>query len=128
MKFFLLAVNGTLMRGFPLNKNLKDVHGKFVRAAKTSPNYRLWSIEDRYPAMQKDLSAGNSIELEIWELSLNGLIALLKNEPEGLCLGKVELEDGISVLGILGENYITRKGIEISGWGGWRKYISGRDN
>jgi gamma-glutamylcyclotransferase (GGCT)/AIG2-like uncharacterized protein YtfP len=46
-----LAVNGTLMLGLELNNNLLAVGATFVREATTEPTYRLWSIDDRYPAM-----------------------------------------------------------------------------
>ena len=47
----LLAVNGTLMRGLALEKNLLDVGAVFCREAQTAACYRLWSIRDEYPAM-----------------------------------------------------------------------------
>ena len=46
-----LAVNGTLMRGLPLEKNLLDAGAAFLREAATAPCYRLWSIHDNNPAM-----------------------------------------------------------------------------
>jgi len=46
-----LAVNGTLMRGLELNANLTAAGAHFVREAATAPEYRLWSIGDRHPAM-----------------------------------------------------------------------------
>ena len=46
-----LAVNGTLMRGLPLEKNLLDAGATFLREAATAPCYRLWSINDNNPAM-----------------------------------------------------------------------------
>ena len=46
-----LAVNGTLMRGLPLEKNLLDAGAFFLREAATAPCYRLWSINDHNPAM-----------------------------------------------------------------------------
>ena len=44
----LLAVNGTLMRGLALEKNLLDVGAVFCREAQTAACYRLWSIRDEY--------------------------------------------------------------------------------
>ena len=48
-----LAVNGTLMRGLALNPNLINVGATFERETETEAAYRLWSIDDRYPAMIK---------------------------------------------------------------------------
>lgn len=98
-----LAVNGTLMRGFALNENLIAAGAEFIREAATAPTYRLWSVNDAYPAMQYDAQKGCSIVLEIWQLSADALVQILLAEPPGLCLGRVELADGSTVLGVLGE-------------------------
>ena len=110
------------MRGLALNQNLLDARAQFVRVAKTSSNYRLWSIDDSYPAMVRDDGEGAEIDLEIWDIPLLGLIEVLNNEPPGLCMGKIELEDGNWVFGVLGETYICKDRLEITHWGGWRKY------
>ncbi len=120
-----LAINGTLMRGLELNQNLIDVDAEFIREDKTQNCYRLFSINDIYPAMFKDTSLnGNNISLEIWELDGDALTLILKNEPPGLCMGKVELADGSTVLGVLGETYIFSNQKEITGFGGWKEYLN----
>ena len=43
METVQLAVNGTLMRGFALNRNLRAVGATFVHEAVTATIYRLWS-------------------------------------------------------------------------------------
>ena len=53
-----LAVNGTLMRGLELNANLTAAGAHFVREAATAPEYRLWSIGDRHPAMLRASERG----------------------------------------------------------------------
>ena len=118
-----IAVNGTLMRGLALNENLTSVGAVFLREAKTSDRYRMWSIDDSYPAMIQDTNGGKSIELEIWELSPEALLSVLHYEPTGLTMGKVHLEDGEWVFGILGEPYICAGMQEITQWGGWRNYL-----
>ncbi len=123
METILFAVNGTLMRGFYLNKNLLDVNAIFVRTDSTAPIYRLWSIGDSYPAMLQDEDGGASIEVEIWELSAQGLVVILQQEPPGLTIGKIELLDGSKVMGVLGEPYICQGQREITSWGGWRNYL-----
>jgi len=53
-----LAVNGTLMRGLALNDNMLAAGARFVRETATAPEYRLWSIGDRHPAMrQREITA-----------------------------------------------------------------------
>lgn len=124
MKEILIAVNGTLMRGLALNKNLLAINAKFIREAKTSDQYRLWSINDHYPAMQRGGSGGQNIDLEIWELTPDALLLILESEPPGLSLGRIELSDGQWVFGILGESYICQGMQDITQWCGWRNYIS----
>lgn len=121
-----LAVNGTLMRGFELNRNLLAAGAVFVRETITAPVYRLWSINDLYPAMLRDEAAGASIEVEIWLLTPETLVKVLRQEPPGLTIGSVELSDGEIVLGVLAEPYLVIGKKEITRWGGWRGYLNDR--
>ena len=114
MKSVLLAVNGTLMRGLPLNQNLIEVNALFISESKTSAKYRLWSIGDQYPGMVRDEELGHSIELEIWEISPEALVTILQKEPPGLCIGRIELANGEMVLGVLAEPYIVSGQKEIT--------------
>lgn len=118
----LLAVNGTLMRGLELNGNLQQAGATFVRETQTAPIYRLWSINDRYPAMQRVSAAGQAIEVEIWAVPAAGVCQILQQEPPGLCIGKVTLAEGEVVLGVLGEAIACQDQLEITQWGGWRAY------
>ncbi|HEY9600183.1 MAG TPA: glutamyl-tRNA amidotransferase [Allocoleopsis sp.] len=118
-----LAVNGTLMRGLELNGNLLAVGAAFVREAKTEPAYRLWSIDDRYPAMLRVREGGVAIALEVWQVPAAGIGSILLQEPPGLCIGKVRLDDGEVVLGVLGEPICCENKKEITQWGGWRAYM-----
>lgn len=119
-----LAVNGTLMRGLELNNNLHRMNAVFVREALTEPTYRLWSIADRHPAMQKVAQGGAAIAVEVWAVPVAGIATLLQLEPAGLCIGKVRLADGEEVLGVLGEALLCEGQPEITQWGGWRAYIA----
>lgn len=123
-----LAVNGTLMRGLALNGNLQAIGAHYVQEAKTAPIYRLWSIQDRYPAMLRVTDGGKAIALEIWAVPAAGLGTLLLQEPPGLCIGKVELETGEEVLGVLGEPICCEGEREITQWGGWRAYCQSQLN
>lgn len=124
MKTVELAVNGTLMRGLELNPNLLNVGATFAREATTAPEYRLWTINDVHPAMQRVKTSGVSVALELWNVPPEGLGVVLQQEPPGLCIGKVKLEDGSFVLGVLGEAVLCEGQKEISGHGGWRNYIA----
>lgn len=124
MRTTLLAVNGTLMRGLELNPNLLAVGATFVREDETEACYRLWSIDDRHPAMLRTPGEGTRVALEIWEIPLAGLALVLLSEPPGLSIGKVLLRDGTVVLGVLGEPFLCDGQREITGYGGWRAYIA----
>lgn len=119
-----LAVNGILMRGQPLNGNLLSVGAKFVREDRTAPFYRLWLIDERYPAMLRDKAQGAEIQVEIWKISESGVLHILASEPAGLCIGKIELQSGNYVLGVLVENFIVAGREEITRYGGWRNYLA----
>ena len=122
----LLAVNGTLMRGLELNANLLAVGARFVREARTAPAYRLWSINDRHPAMIRVATGGAAIAVEVWAVPAAGLATILLQEPPGLCIGKVRLADGEETLGVLGEPALCEGQREITEVGGWRAYIAER--
>ncbi len=121
----LLAVNGTLMRGLELNHNMVAAKATFVRETQTEPAYRLWTINDEHPAMLRVTDGtGVKIGVEVWSVPAAGLVGILLNEPPGLCIGKVRLEDGSIVLGVLGEPALVEGQREISAYGGWRSYLT----
>lgn len=121
-----LAVNGTLMRGLELNANLRNVGATFVREAQTDAHYRLWSIGDRHPAMMRVTNGGTQVALEIWELSAAAIATILAQEPAGLCIGRITLDDNATILGVLGEAYLCETGLEITQFGGWRAYMASK--
>jgi gamma-glutamylcyclotransferase (GGCT)/AIG2-like uncharacterized protein YtfP len=121
----LLAVNGTLMRGLKLNPNMLAAKATFVRETHTEPTYRLWTIRDEHPAMVRVTDgSGVKVALEVWSVPAAGLASILLNEPPGLSIGKVKLEDGSIVLGVLGEPALVEGQREITRYGGWRAYIA----
>lgn len=122
-----LAVNGTLMRGLELNPNLINVGAKFIREDETDKHYRLWSINDKHPAMIRTLEPNHSVTLEIWAVPASGIAQVLQNEPAGLSIGKVHLKNGTTVLGVLGEPWLVAGQTDISTSGGWRQYINSQE-
>jgi hypothetical protein len=123
-----IAVNGTLMQGQTSNNILIEAGAKFVRDARTAPFYRLWNVGDKHPAMLRDEHNGASISLELWEISPEKMIEVLEKEPPGLVLGRVLLDNGFTVMGILVEPYILADSKEITHYLGWREYQSARDS
>ena len=116
------------MRDLALNGNLLTVGATFVREATTEPAYRLWSINDRYPAMLRVREGGVAIAVEVWAVPTASLSTILLQEPAGLCIGKVRLSDGEVVLGVLGEPICCENQPEITQWGGWRAYLKALNN
>jgi len=123
----LLAVNGTLMRGLELENNLKEVGAVFKKESQTAKSYRLYSIDDCYPAMIKD-DNGASIDVEIYALSKKAMEEVLLKEPEGLTIEKIILIDGQEVYGVVGEPSIVKNRKEITQYGGWRNYLKDLGN
>ena len=80
---FPIAVNGTLMRGLELNPRMLAVGGRFDREATTRPQYRLWSIDDRHPAMIRVREGGVAVAVEVWRVPEAGFAQLLIGEPPG---------------------------------------------
>lgn len=121
----LVAVNGTLMRGLALNPNMLEAGATFVREAQTAPEYRVWSIGDNYPAMVRVTDgSGARVALEVWSVPPGGLGKIFMKEPPGLTLGKVRLDDGSTIIGLLGEPALTMGQREITEYGGWRAYMA----
>ena len=118
----ILAVNGTLMRGLELENNLKEVNARFIKESQTERAYRLFSIDDKYPAMIKD-KGGVSIDLELYELDYQALEIILSKEPPGLTIQKIKLIDGSEVYGVVGLPFIIENQKDITSYGGWRNYI-----
>lgn len=121
-----LAVNGTLMRGLELNQNLLAVNASFERDARTESAYRLWSIADQHPAMMRVQQGGVAIAVEIWSVPADGIAQILWQEPAGLSIGKVILEEGETVLGVIGEPILCEGQRDITQFGGWRAYMASR--
>ena len=122
----LFAVNGTLMRGLALNANLVAAGATFVRDDETDAYYRIWSIDDRHPAMLRTPGEGTNVAVELWEVPVAGLVSILLAEPAGLAIGKVVLRDGSIVLGVLGEPFLCEGKREITQYGGWRAYVASK--
>ena len=123
---YLLAVNGTLMRGLELNPNLTDNGATFVSETTTAPEYRVWSINDVHPGMLRTPGAGAAVALEVWNVPAEALAVILGREPEGLTIGKVLLADGSAVLGVLAEPFLVEGQREITEFGGWRGYLAAK--
>ena len=125
-KKYILAVNGTLMRGLELEDNLKQANALFIKESKTEKAYRLYSINDKYPAMIKVDNGGNTVDVELYEISEEGLKEVLAKEPPGLTIKEIALIDGSRVQGVVGLENIIKGQKEITTYGGWRNYLKSK--
>ncbi len=120
-----VAVCGAHLRGLPLNHQLLELGGRFIREASTAPCYRLFALESvpPKPGMLRSPDGGAAIALEIWELPAAGLGRFLTAIPAPLGLGKVELDDGSQVTCFLVESAAVEGSHEITAYGGWKSYL-----
>jgi len=120
-----LFVNGTLMRGLGLHRNLKGA--EFLGALRTAPRYRLYSIDDVHPGMFEVAEGGVAVAGELYRLPDEVWRRVEAGEPPNLYRGPVELEDGRIVDGVLYPRQLAEgRHRDISGFGDWRAYVSGR--
>ena len=104
---FELFVNGTLMRGLALHGNLAGA--EFLGEARTAPIYRLYSIDDRHPGMFEVKDGGVAVAGEIYRVPDEVWRRVEAGEPPNLYCGKVRLEDGREILGILYPRALARR-------------------
>ena len=118
-----LFVNGTLMRGLALHRNL---HGaEFLGAVRTAPRYRLYSIGGIHPGMFEVETGGVSVAGEIYRMNDDIWRRVEAGEPPHLYRGPVSLADGRSVDGILYPRALAEgRHKDISQFGDWRAYIA----
>ena len=68
-----IAVVGAHLTGEPLNHELTSVGGKFLRATRTKPRYRLFALPGTTPPkpglVRTPDAGGAAIDVEVWELS-----------------------------------------------------------
>jgi allophanate hydrolase len=114
---------GAHMSGLPLNHQLTELGGRFVRATATAPRYRLHALGNRPGMLRAD--DGGTVEGEVWALPTAAIGALLAQVASPLGLGTVELRDG-SCLGFLAEADGVASAPDISRYGGWRAWLAAR--
>jgi allophanate hydrolase len=125
-----IAVVGAHLSGMPLNGQLKDLGATFSRVVRTTPHYRLYALAGQSvpkPGMIR-AEAASAIEVEVWELSADAFGRFVAAIPPPLGIGTVSLDDGTSVKGFLVEPVGLAGAVEISSFGGWRRYVESLKN
>jgi allophanate hydrolase len=115
----LFAIFGTFMRGQPGHGNLAGA--SVVEEARTAARYRLWFVDGKWPALVPD-EDGVEIACELYDLPEPLLAQLAEIEPPGWARAPVELADGRVVEAFLGDRELTRRGVDISRYGGWAAF------
>jgi allophanate hydrolase len=125
-----VAVVGAHLRGQPLNRQLTDLGGRFVRTARTKADYRLYALTDQVPPkpglVRVAPETGAPIEVEVWTLPRNAFGTFFAQIKSPLGLGSLALDDGQTIAGFLCEAIATASAPDITSFGGWRAYLSGQ--
>ena len=123
-----IAVCGAHMTGLPLNGQLTERSGRFLRHAETAPSYRFYELAGGPPKrpglVRVNGQEGHSVKLEIWSLPLDQVGGFLAGIPTPLGIGSVELTDGTWVKGFICEAAGAEDGSDISELGDWRAHIA----
>jgi len=123
-----LAVAGAHLSGQPLNFQLTQRGARLQRSCRTAPNYRLFALPDSSPPkpglVRDDDFSGQGIESEVWSIPEDQFGGFVFAVPPPMVIGTVTLETGEPVKSFLCEPYAVSKGLEITGFGGWRAYLA----
>ncbi|CAO3358438.1 allophanate hydrolase [Azospirillum melinis] len=122
-----LAVVGAHLTGQPLNHQLTGRQARLLRAARTAPGYRLYALAGTSPAkpgLVRDPDGAGGIEVEVWELTETAFGSFVAEVPPPMAIGTVTLEDGGTVKGFLCEPIALIGAEDITGHGGWRRWLA----
>jgi allophanate hydrolase len=123
----LMAVVGAHLTGQPLNWQLTQRGGRFVKTCRTSARYRFYALRNTTPPkpglVREPGFSGPGIEVEVWALPADTVGSFVDGVPQPLSIGTVELEDGSFVKGFLVEPAGIEGALEITQLGGWRGYL-----
>jgi allophanate hydrolase len=121
-----VVVCGAHLSGLPLNSQLTSRGGRLVRATSTAPEYRLTVLPNTTPpkpGLVRVATGGAAIAVEVWEIPQSTYGSFVAAIPPPLGIGTITLADGERVQGFLCEAVATEGAQDITGLGGWRKYV-----
>jgi len=122
------AVCGAHLKGFPLNHQITDRGGRFVKETRSASNYQFIALNTSVPkpGMIYQKEGGAAIELEIWEMPVEQFGSFVSMIPSPLGMGTVQLENGESTLGFICESEAAGEAEDITAYGSWRTYMADR--
>ena len=125
-----IVVVGAHLTGLPLNRELTELGGRFVREVETTRDYRLYALPGTTPPKPGLLriadGEGAAIKCEIWSLDAAAFGAFVAKIPPPLGIGTLRLAGGGAAKGFLVEGTATQGAEDISTFGGWRAYLARR--
>jgi allophanate hydrolase len=128
-EFIDLVVVGAHLSGMPLNHQLTGLKAVFDRTAKTLDSYRLYALPGTVPPKpglaRVAENEGGEIDVEVWKLTPAAFGAFVAAIPAPLGIGTIALSDGTSAKGFVAEQIALVGALDITDYGGWRKYCSG---
>ena len=125
-----LAVVGAHLSGLPLNRELVELGGIFLREVETSPSYRLYALPGTTPPkpglLRVAAEQGIAIKAEVWALDPAAFGRFVADIPSPLGIGTLVFSDGTNAKGFLVEAEAVKSATDISDSGGWRAYLAAR--
>lgn len=123
-----IAVCGAHMNGLPLNHTLTSRGARFVRADKTSDDYRFYALPGsgilRPGLVRTTSNLSASVAVELWDMPLSEFGGFMKTIPSPLCIGTVTLADGSAVQGFVCEAVGQEGAEDITDLADWRLYLN----
>jgi allophanate hydrolase len=126
-----IAVVGAHLAGLPLNGQLTERGATLRETTTTAPHYRLFALPNTTPpkpGLLRVSDGGAAIAVEVWEVPIAAVGSLLALIPPPLGLGSLELIDGRHVHGFVCEAHALAGARDISAFGGWRAFLSARND
>jgi len=125
-----VAVVGAHLTGMPLNFQLTTRRATLVEETQTASSYRLFALLDgpiKKPGLLRD-AQGAAITVELWDIPLARFGEFVAEIPAPLGIGSLTLADGRSVKGFICEPAALSQALEITEFGGWRRWLASQEN
>jgi allophanate hydrolase len=113
------------LQGQPLHQDLRRTGAKFVRACRTANHYRflaLMHLSPPRPGLLRDEKRAGAVDVEIYDLPVEGFGQLVASVAPPLAIGTIELADGEAVKGFLCESFAAARAQDITEFGGWKSF------
>ena len=114
---------GAHMSGLPLNPQLTALGGRFLRAARTAPAYRLYALGNR-PGHGARTPTGGAIEGEVWALPTAAIGTLLARCRRRSASARVSWRTDPALAS--SPKPQGSRGPDITRFGGWRAWLAAR--